>query len=641
MSDSPSTLDRSSSESPARQGAVQWVHGQIRPQAHADSLLTAAGLSAPLAERLREIVRRTRLWSPERAELMSELITHVQDAAEAGKAEEMILASLGEPREVSGLIRRSAIRKRSPVWKARIYAGRALAGAVLVMLVIYGALAVRFFTLQPRVEVDYFAAINARTEHLDESERAWKVYEDVQVAWRYEEIRLATESTALHGKKKPHQATDSLPFLDPTHSDTQSLRQAIIAFRSELDKLTEASRRPALGFPHTNRIDNVFLGDPSEPGDKAYRVVPLPIDHSSGLDGSIIYSLLPMLGPVRHIGRVTLADAVLSAEEENSALALERLLTAFALSSQISSEPFLISNLVAVALHSLSCQVVMHIVENHPGLFDASQLTSLAHAISASHRRALQVSLDDERMIFDDLVQRAYSDNSRGDGRLTPQGAAILRELDTSGWSQDSVVYGYEGIRDFLMGPALSAATASKSEVNAIYTRWVENARQVLHEGPHSIGRIAEMEQRYDAMSDVEQLRFQFLDAMLPSFSKAIENIFRARTLSDATMAVIAVESYRLREGRLPSGLDQLVPRDMPSLPSDPFDMTGSLLYLQLTSETFFIYSRGEDGDDDQGREASEGSRPVSVDSLMNRYTPDRTHLAHDGDWILYPRDEN
>jgi hypothetical protein len=56
---------------------------------------------------------------------------------------------------------------------------------------------------------------------------------------------------------------------------------------------------------------------------------------------------------------------------------------------------------------------------------------------------------------------------------------------------------------------------------------------------------------------------------------------------------------FRLDHGKLPSGLDELVPKYLESIPADPFD--GKPLRLAVKEDRRIIYSVGPDGVDDGG----------------------------------------
>lgn len=75
--------------------------------------------------------------------------------------------------------------------------------------------------------------------------------------------------------------------------------------------------------------------------------------------------------------------------------------------------------------------------------------------------------------------------------------------------------------------------------------------------------------------------------------------VFRARLALVRT--ALAVERYRLARRGLPNDLEDLVPEYLKHVPPDPFD--GRPIHYQPGTPGFLLYSVGEDGHDDGGRE--------------------------------------
>jgi len=90
-----------------------------------------------------------------------------------------------------------------------------------------------------------------------------------------------------------------------------------------------------------------------------------------------------------------------------------------------------------------------------------------------------------------------------------------------------------------------------------------------------------------------------------------------ARTMLAGTRATIAIERYRIANGRLPDSLDALVPAFLAAVPTDP--MTGtSMLYRRIENDphgrAYLVYSTGIDGIDNGGREQAGEMYPSPTD---------------------------
>ena len=99
-----------------------------------------------------------------------------------------------------------------------------------------------------------------------------------------------------------------------------------------------------------------------------------------------------------------------------------------------------------------------------------------------------------------------------------------------------------------------------------------------------------------------------FITRMIwPAFGRLMQIDTRHLAHLRATQTALAVERYRLTEGRLPQSLDNLVPAYMEVVPTDPFD--GQDLKFRTLKTGFVVYSVGEDLTDEGGAERDSKKR--------------------------------
>ena len=85
-----------------------------------------------------------------------------------------------------------------------------------------------------------------------------------------------------------------------------------------------------------------------------------------------------------------------------------------------------------------------------------------------------------------------------------------------------------------------------------------------------------------------------------PTISRCVGKAMRAETERSITICAIALKRRSLRHGKLPPGLDALVPEFLSSVPTDYMD--GQPMKYHLNSDgSFKLYSVGENGKDDGG----------------------------------------
>jgi hypothetical protein len=73
----------------------------------------------------------------------------------------------------------------------------------------------------------------------------------------------------------------------------------------------------------------------------------------------------------------------------------------------------------------------------------------------------------------------------------------------------------------------------------------------------------------------------------------------------------VAIERFRLHEGRLPSKIDELVPNYLEKVPLDPY-ASGLQLKYRVDSAEYLVYSVGSNGVDDGGVSEPAG-RPADI----------------------------
>jgi len=94
---------------------------------------------------------------------------------------------------------------------------------------------------------------------------------------------------------------------------------------------------------------------------------------------------------------------------------------------------------------------------------------------------------------------------------------------------------------------------------------------------------------------------------LMPAFGHIMQIEIRHLAHLRTTQTALAIERYRLTEGRLPQSLDNLIPAYMEAVPTDPFD--GQNLKYRMLETGFVVYSVGEDLTDEGGAERDSRKR--------------------------------
>lgn len=578
-------------------GLWRAMRGLGRPNRDAFALLEAAGLPEPVEAVIRTTVARTKLWRDEREQIAKELIAHAQDAIEAGRSPEQIVESFGDPRRIARLMRRSMKRKRPLYWQLYSFSRRAVGVVLLVLLVGYGWLAVRFYTSEPEIRVNYAAQLEARNDGYRDDQKSWPMIAEVGFEWaklshtlrQQQEERVRGVEPALD-----QPGLDLIPTLDPGHPDYASIADEVRGFETQLARVREVAARPVFGMPVGYEIVEV------EWQGKSFTRDIVPADEDEYLERSLVGMLLPNLGPTRSLANLLVFDARLALREGESARAVEDYIATMHLARQCNNEPFMISRLVGIAIHHLCMNEIQWMVREYPDALNRDDLARLAHihARLADHRG---LGLDAERYLFLDFMQRIYSDDGDGNGHLTADGVEYLRH-----WGMmypNSSEYDPLSSRQAITMPLSLVASNDRATELEIHREGIDRIQTVVERGAEwlplasYIMREIETQKAYSAETP---MRYSLVAIMMPALGKMADRYHHHKQIEGTFSLMLAIESYRLESGELPESLGELAPRYLPAVPEDLMDPGQPIKYLRF-EDGYVLYSVGSDGDDDSG----------------------------------------
>ena len=260
-------------------------------------------------------------------------------------------------------------------------------------------------------------------------------------------------------------------------------------------------------------------------------------------------------------------EAVLHAERGDPNRAVEAIQTSLHVTGTLDDEPVMVSHMVAASGASVA-SVTLERMLNRVELTDA-QLETLCEAfLDRSGHEGLLTALVGERCLtyplFDSpqTLDRTYHDH------LAPK--ALLEIYDGFGLAARDGI-GYLGFIEECIRIAQSPVSRHGAGVEAARARWLRDRKSILFSqigyGAHAM-------------------------------------IYEATHASPREMArvLLAVERFRLAHGTLPDAIDSLVPQYLSSVPEDPHD--GKPLRYKRLDRGYMVYSVGEDGRDDGGKQA-------------------------------------
>src|SRR5262249_375114 len=108
---------------------------------------------------------------------------------------------------------------------------------------------------------------------------------------------------------------------------------------------------------------------------------------------------------------------------------------------------------------------------------------------------------------------------------------------------------------------------------------------------------VAQLTAEQAASRPLAKQKFALAAQVIPSFTASFDAAARTLAYQRAILTAIAAHRYRLKSGRFPAKLDELIPDFLPDALQDPFD--GQSLRLLTRDNELLIYSVGKDEKDD------------------------------------------
>ena len=275
---------------------------------------------------------------------------------------------------------------------------------------------------------------------------------------------------------------------------------------------------------------------------------------------------------IRHSALLLNLSTIYHANQGDAAAALACIKGGLRVGDSLQKEPALISHLVRIACIA----VALGGLERSLSLttFTDPQLKELSDALTRTGS-----TLDFAQVL---VTERCFMiETCRNPWRSAPPGQSPPPRM-------------FPGFRQTWLGDTLD-----------FMAEYIETAQQP------PVERLAQFRQ---TQRKIDQLPFwhMMIRISVPALGRAGELDLRVRAHLDLAQTALALERHRLATGKLPQQLDELVPQYLEKAPLDPFD--GQPIRYHPGTPGYVLYSIGEDGHDNGGRERSEKDRQAPYD---------------------------
>ncbi len=294
------------------------------------------------------------------------------------------------------------------------------------------------------------------------------------------------------------------------------------------------------------------------------------------------------LGDIRTGGKLLQLEAALSAESGSGELAGRSITSMFALARSLSNEPLVISVLIRCAVQASAVSALEYTL-NRIELSD-EMLAELAVTIdSAEDVSGVNCALAGERCFGIDIFRNPSAQNLGIFAPTVPAAPVVVLYQLSGLCDKDAIMY------------------------LDVMKEYIEAGQLPLHQRRKALKAASD---KLDGLSKIHVLLRGAVGSRVTMLD--VRAIAQLRTAQTA----VAIERYRLSNGRLPETLAELVPAYLDAVPKDPFDGR-DIRYIKRDAG-FVVYSIGEDESDDGGvekqrRRRGRGRAPCDITFIIER----------------------
>jgi hypothetical protein len=566
-------------------------------------------LPACAAEFIRQVLRKMHYRRKVQQEVQAELAAHFEDelkdcATDEDKEQkaQQLITEFGDVKLLAVLLRRAKKRCR-PLWRTVVARTFQTVGVLILWFIVY---VIWFLTGKPVITTDYVAELNSMVRPVaDESLNAAPLY--LKAVDLYMELsddfllfyaqnqkaivdeeftgfadlpskidKVVSNKNLWHYQEKRQDVQGEVYAMfykllqkkyDELTAEQRNIAQRWIQEQNDaLELIIEGSRRPYYWRTYESR------------GENASEMVRVPLPHLLEFR-TLAYSLR--------------WRAQLRAEQGQYKDAFDDMKSCYRLGQHLRGDKFFIEQLLGIAIEAIALQTFRDVLSQYQ--IDSATLVSLQkdfEQIIAGEN--FVVSLETEKMILYDEIQRCFTSDRFGKGHLYIPRFRKIKDIYSN--------YEKAGVEPFILDLVYSVqflfGHPNKEETlestNELYDYWEQLCRKTT----------AQIHEESDAIDNKlkELLNGNvFLGILTPAFKRVIEISNRLPTEVGAALTMIALLRYEHDTNEYPQNLNQLVTSGyLKQLPMDSF--SDKPLVYRRTDDSFILYSLGRNFKDDDGQ---------------------------------------
>ena len=559
-----------------------------------------------------QVAKKTKLRKAERADVQRELTSHFQEALASGKSADDVVRAYGDAQACAKNLRIAVIAKRSPIDRAFGLTFMWFARAAGAFVLLYAVVAISMSFNTPKVSFD---PVKRYRESLPVAKSpdqvAWPAYRDalVKMGMGWDDPKSRSDEVEA--------VNDSLPGSENWNTATAWLT----ANRAQIDAFCKATKRPVFGFPVGVAVsddDAALFGKNSQSNSNA-AIDNSDVDKPDRSEFPSFNMVLPQLASLRQATRIIASDMMMAVEKADGERATRDAEAIIALSIHAQEGRILIGDLVGMSIRSIVVNRILMALEWKPNTFTDSQLKRLQNALRSVPRALERPDFTYERLMFEDIVQRLYTDDGHGDGRFAPQWKQLrlISALESmsggNNGKKQGVTTQFTLLASWLSQPFAFYAIAGRKEAldhyDASMKRLASQPNDSLND---TVTASAIADEKFVESMTAYGARFFLEGILMPALGKVAFNFQIERANRDACVISIAAELYHRANKKWPASAKDLAPLCNDNAPRDSWN--GKSILMETDANGFRMWSVGRDGVDDRGNLKKSTQAKDSVD---------------------------
>ena len=471
--------------------------------------------------------------------------------------------------------------------------------AIGACVLLYAVVAISMSMNSPKVSFDPIKRFRESLPVAKSPDQlAWPAYRDALV-----EMGLGWDDP----KHKSEGAVAAMTGMLPSDKQWPVASEWIAAHQPEIAALCAASKRPMFGFPVATPIsdaDAALFGKNTQSGGIFYGGT---IDNADVTVQPLICLLLPHLNSTSTASHLLATDMLLAVDQGNGERATRDAEAMMAISIHAQESRIVVGDLACIRLRLRATNNIVMALEWKPSIFTDAQLKRLQMAMYLVPPALERPDFRTERLMFEDAVQRFYTDDGHGDGRFAPQ----WKQMETIAFMESvsgekmydkkvGVINQFDLFASFLSQPFAFYAIAGRKEAldhyDASMKRLIGDPNDSLRE---AVKAMAIADKEYVESINAHGARYFLEGILMPDFSKFMHLWKLDQARRDACATAIAAELYHRANKKWPESAADLAPLCDGKAPQDPWN--GKPIMMETAANGFRMWSVGKNGVDDHG----------------------------------------